>query len=76
MRLIGRDITKSIIVDNIAENFDVTTPDNGIHIKNFEGEFDDDELYKLKDFLLKIAQKREDDVRTIIKRYREDYTAY
>jgi CTD small phosphatase-like protein 2 len=32
LSLLGRDIKKTIIVDNIAENFKYTQPFNGIHI--------------------------------------------
>ncbi len=41
LRLIGRDLQTTIIVDNIQQNFDETTPDNGIHIEDFTGSFDD-----------------------------------
>lgn len=39
LSLLGRDITKMIIVDNVAENFR-SQPDNGIFIKSW---FDDEE---------------------------------
>ena len=37
---LGRDLKKVIIVDNIAENFQLT-PKNGIHIKGWTGECED-----------------------------------
>ena len=46
LRLLGRDLSKTLIIDNLKENFEKTTPDNGIHISNFEGCFDDTELPK------------------------------
>ena len=66
MRLLGRDLRKTIIVDNLIENFERTTPDNGIHISNFEGCFDDTELIKLQKFLTTLALDEEDDVRNVI----------
>ena len=66
MNLIGRDLAKTIIVDNLAENFNSTCPNNGIHIKDFKGSFEDNELYKLRQFLENIAIRGEPDVRTII----------
>ena len=41
LRLLGRDLRSTIIIDNLKENFESTTPDNGIEIENFEGSFDD-----------------------------------
>ena len=52
LRLIGRDLKTTIIVDNLLKNFEETTPDNGIHIEDFEGSFDDNHLFLLKDFLM------------------------
>ena len=51
LRLLGRDLRKTIIIDNLKENFEKTTPDNGIHISNFEGCFDDTELPRYEKFL-------------------------
>lgn len=48
LRLLGRDLRETIIIDNLKENFERTTPDNGIHISDFEGSFDDEELPKFK----------------------------
>jgi len=41
---LGRDISKVIIIDNVAENFK-NTPDNGILIKSWFGDTDDNALY-------------------------------
>ena len=66
LRLLGRDLRKTIIIDNLKENFDKTTPDNGIHISNFEGCFDDTELPKYEKFLTQLALNEEDDIRDVI----------
>ena len=38
---LGRDLATTIIVDNLSENFEKTTPDNGIQILDFEDNFAD-----------------------------------
>jgi TFIIF-interacting CTD phosphatase-like protein len=55
LRLIGRDLATTLIIDNIEKNFSLTTPDNGIHIEDFVGSFEDTELAKIKAFLKKLA---------------------
>ena len=57
----------------MKENFDKTTPDNGIHISNFEGCFDDNELPKYEKFLTQVAQNEVDDVRDVIYEYRDKW---
>lgn len=47
---LGRDISKTIIIDNLSENF-MAQPDNGIHIKGFYHDMGDRELDKLAPFL-------------------------
>lgn len=47
---LGRDLTKTIIVDNIAENFEMQ-PDNGIHIISWFSSPSDTELMKLEPLL-------------------------
>ena len=72
LRLIGRDLKSTIIVDNLVKNFEETTPDNGIQIEDFTGSFEDNHLYLLKNFLLKhVIADQIDDVRTIFKNQRE-----
>ena len=76
LRLLGRDLRKTIIIDNLKENFDKTTPDNGIHISNFEGCFDDIELPMYEKFLTKLALNDEDDVRDVIYQFRDNWETY
>jgi CTD small phosphatase-like protein 2 len=70
LTLIGRDLAKSVIIDNLEENFKYTTPDNGIHCSNFEGEMDDRELTTLGNFLERIAVAKVDDLRPYIKEFK------
>ena len=76
LRLLGRDLRKTIIIDNLKENFEKTTPDNGIHISNFEGCFDDTELPKYEKFLTRVALNEVDDVRDVIYEYRDKWETY
>lgn len=47
---LGRDISRVIIIDNVADNFDLQR-ENGLHIKNFLGDENDNELGFLLDDL-------------------------
>jgi CTD small phosphatase-like protein 2 len=77
LRLLGRDIKKTIIIDNLKENFWSTCPNNGIEIESWYGEdLDDTELMKLIPVLRAIAENEEKDVRKVIKHYRRDLAQY
>ena len=67
--MIGRDLKKTLIIDNLAENFKFTTPDNGIHIEDFTGDMDDCELGRLGLFLERLVKNKEDDIRPSIHEY-------
>lgn len=54
LSLLGRDLSKTLIVDNVKENFK-NQESNGIHIANFEGADDDVELHILGIELRRIA---------------------
>jgi CTD small phosphatase-like protein 2 len=54
---LGRDIKKTIIIDNLAENFKYTQPYNGIHIKSWYDDMEDRELDKLLPFLKEIVER-------------------
>ena len=75
LRLIGRDIKKTIIIDNLIENFWSTCPDNGIEIESWYGDdLDDTELQKLIPFLVGIVKNEERDVRKVLKMYRDNHS--
>ena len=63
---IGRDLSKVCIVDNDKNNFKLQN-DNGIEIKEFLGEQDDNELDLLGDLLMSIIESNLDDIRPVIK---------
>ena len=52
---LGRDLDRTIIIDNIAENFDLQ-PNNGIHILSWFNNPADTELLKLEPFLRSIVE--------------------
>jgi len=76
LRLLGRDLRKTIIIDNLEENFIRTTPDNGMHISNFEGCFSDNELPRYQQFLTRLALNEEADVRNVIYDFRDKWETY
>ena len=65
---LGRDLSKTIIIDNIAENYDAQ-PDNGIHILSWFSNPSDTELSKLMPILRKFVEQDVMDVREMIKQY-------
>lgn len=65
--MIGRSLEKTIIIDNIGDNFNFTSPDNGIQIISWYDDLDDTELEKYVGFLKEIAVRKEPDVRPVIK---------
>lgn len=67
LSLIGRNLRKTLIIDNIAENFLYTQPFNGIPIISWYDDLDDKELDKLLPFLKEIVIRGETDVREVIK---------
>jgi Dullard-like phosphatase family protein len=69
---LGRDLSKTIIVDNMPQNFCLQR-ENGIFIKNFFGEDKNDTaLNDLTHILLKIASNPNNDVRAELKKYKEE----
>ena len=69
MSRIGRRIETTIIVDNVAENFQLQ-PDNGIFIKTWIDDQDDNALEELAPLLKQIVIKRFDDVREALRIFR------
>jgi CTD small phosphatase-like protein 2 len=56
LKKLGRDLSKTLIVDNVAENFRLQ-PENGIFIKTWTGDPKDTVLMELGAVLEKIAQQ-------------------
>ena len=63
---LGRDLNKTIIVDNITENF-LLQPDNGISIKSWFDDPDDTALLDLAPLLRQIVEQKVPDVRLALK---------
>ena len=67
---IGRDLSKVIIVDNVAENFQLQ-PHNGIFIKSWFDDPQDTALNELLPILVQIAKKGVSDVRVALRELKE-----
>ena len=65
MANLGRDLSKTIIIDNLAENFNFTTPQNGIWVESWYDDMDDRVLGILSPFLKEIVIEQID-VRTVL----------
>lgn len=65
LSLLGRDLAKTIIVDNIRDNFE-RQPRNGIEILTWLQDPQDRELYKLSIFLKNAASQQDLDIRDLI----------
>jgi len=59
---LGRDLKRTIIVDNVAQNFQ-RQPENGIHIRSWFDDQEDQALYELGPILQQIADVGYDDLR-------------
>ena len=62
---IGRDLSKTIIIDNLKDNFKMH-PNNGIFIKTWTSDINDIQLRDLKKILKDIVKYNVDDIREII----------
>ena len=67
---LGRDLKKTIIVDNIAENF-CLQKDNGIFIKTWYDDQDDTELEKIGSLLKELVINQVSDVGKTLRHYRD-----
>lgn len=66
LRNLGRPLEKCIIIDNLAENFLHTTPENGIWVESWYDDMDDNVLELLLPFLKELVMERVSDVRKIL----------
>eukprot|EP00826_Nyctotherus_ovalis_P065560 TRINITY_DN963_c0_g1_i7.p4 TRINITY_DN963_c0_g1~~TRINITY_DN963_c0_g1_i7.p4 ORF type:complete len:144 (-),score=36.76 TRINITY_DN963_c0_g1_i7:112-543(-) len=71
---LGRDLSRTIIVDNVAENFQLQ-PENGIAIKTWIADVNDAALGKLALLLEEMAVRRVSDVRVALNCYKEQLAA-
>eukprot|EP00826_Nyctotherus_ovalis_P022032 TRINITY_DN17212_c0_g1_i1.p1 TRINITY_DN17212_c0_g1~~TRINITY_DN17212_c0_g1_i1.p1 ORF type:complete len:151 (+),score=22.71 TRINITY_DN17212_c0_g1_i1:294-746(+) len=67
---LGRDLRRVIIVDNVAESFQLQ-PFNGIMIKTWVGDKSDTALLELAPILREIAVRKVEDVRDTLKSFSE-----
>lgn len=67
---LGRDLSKILIIDNCKENFSLQ-PTNGIYIKSWFNDSNDDALLKLCPILVEIVAKKYKDVRKALKKLKE-----
>ena len=68
---IGRDLGRTIIVDNLEDNFKLQ-PNNGIHIWTWLDDMKDTQLDDLGKILKDLVSKNPSDIRPIIKKFKED----
>jgi CTD small phosphatase-like protein 2 len=66
---LGRDISKTLIVDNVAENFQLQ-PDNGVFIRTWIDDPTDNALDELAPLLKEIAVRNVKDVREALRVFR------
>jgi len=67
---LGRDLSKTIIVDNVPDNFQLQ-PENGIFIKTWINDTADLALQKLAPVLIEIVKKQCLDVRVALNKFKE-----
>jgi CTD small phosphatase-like protein 2 len=70
LSLLGRDLKKTIIIDNISDNF-ILQPDNGIFISTWYDDMTDNFLEEITPLLTELAEKKVPDVRTGMRAYRD-----
>ena len=67
LKLLGRDLKRTIIIDNLKENF-MLQPDNGLYIKTWTSDVNDTQFIDLLNILKNIAINDVNDVRPIIQK--------
>ena len=70
LALLGRDLTKTIIIDNISDNF-ILQPENGIFISTWYDDMNDNFLEEISPLLVKIVEQKVPDVRKALRAYRD-----
>lgn len=70
LSLLGRDTKRTIIIDNISDNF-ILQPENGIFISTWYDDMHDRFLDEITPLLREIVEKKVPDVRLALRRYRD-----
>ena len=70
MSLLGRDLNRTIIIDNISDNF-ILQPDNGIFISTWYDDMTDNFLKEISPLLVELVEKKVPDVRKGMRAYRD-----
>ena len=70
LSLLGRDIQKTIIIDNISDNF-ILQPENGIFISTWYDDMNDRFLDEITPLLKEMVERKVPDVRVALRRYRD-----
>ena len=68
---LGRDLNRTIIIDNLADNFKLQQ-NNGIQIGTWIDDMKDTQLNDLGKILIEIVNKKPQNIRNIIKKLKED----
>ena len=66
LRVLGRQLERTIIVDNLAENFQATTPNNGVWVESWYDDMQDQVLPRLSKFLAELVEEQVPDVRKFL----------
>lgn len=70
LNLLGRDLNRMLIIDNIPENY-LKHPENGVKIPSFYGEEDDNKLLELTKDLIKAISTSPSDIRPFLPKIRD-----
>ena len=70
LTILGKDLSKTLIIDNVPENF-IKQKENGIFVKSWYDDPDDTCLLDLIPILKELVVKRVDDVRFFMSQYRQ-----
>lgn len=70
LSLLGRDINRTIIIDNISDNF-ILQPENGIFISTWYDDMSDTFLEEISPLLIEIVERKVPDVRKALRSYRD-----
>ena len=57
---LGRDLSRTLLIDNLAENFNYTTPLNGFWVESWYDDMDDNVLGLLIPFLKGLVETKVD----------------